>query len=218
MFEILANLGADIGFLSVLHTWGQNLLAHPHLHCVIPAGGLSPDHTRWIFDRIGMKDTSYTPREWWAGRQAKPVEPDPRTKWSAADLLRTTVRDYATFMISVMNNEGVSQEIAAQRQNITRNLIAPEVESVLCEDAADPANCKVAMGFGLGWRIVKIDNETILDHTGADSDVKTFAFFIPKRKTGAIIFTNGPDVGHQMIDKVLGVLYPNRIYDATLWQ
>jgi hypothetical protein len=43
-----AHLGADIGFLSVLHTWGQNLLAHPHIHCVIPAGGLSPDGTRWI--------------------------------------------------------------------------------------------------------------------------------------------------------------------------
>jgi hypothetical protein len=165
-----------------------------------------------------MKDASYTPREWWAGRQAKPVESDPRTKWSAADLLRTTVSDYAMFMISVMNNEGVSQQIAAQRQKITRNLIAPEAESVLCEDAGDPANCKVAMGFGLGSRIVEINNETILDHTGADSDVKTFAFFIPKRKTGAIIFTDGPNVGHQMIDKVLGILYPNRIYDATLWQ
>jgi hypothetical protein len=45
------HLGADIGFLSVLHTWGQNLLAHPHLHCVIPAGGLSPDGTRWIHPR-----------------------------------------------------------------------------------------------------------------------------------------------------------------------
>src|SRR5215467_1838341 len=42
------HLGADIGFLSVLHTWGQNLLAHPHVHCVIPAGGLSSDRTRWI--------------------------------------------------------------------------------------------------------------------------------------------------------------------------
>jgi Putative transposase len=45
------HLGADIGFLSVLHTWGQNLLAHPHLHCVIPAGGLSPDGTQWIHPR-----------------------------------------------------------------------------------------------------------------------------------------------------------------------
>jgi hypothetical protein len=42
------HLGAQIGFLSVLHTWGQNLHAHPHVHCVIPAGGLSPDHSCWI--------------------------------------------------------------------------------------------------------------------------------------------------------------------------
>ncbi len=42
-----AHLGAKIGFFSILHTWGQNLLHHPHLHCVIPAGGLSPDHTTW---------------------------------------------------------------------------------------------------------------------------------------------------------------------------
>src|ERR1700676_3087314 len=41
-------LGAEIGFLSVLHTWGQNLQHHPHVHCVIPAGGLSPDESRWI--------------------------------------------------------------------------------------------------------------------------------------------------------------------------
>ena len=38
------HLGAEIGFLAVLHTWGQTLLAHPHVHCVVPGGGLSPDH------------------------------------------------------------------------------------------------------------------------------------------------------------------------------
>jgi hypothetical protein len=42
------HLGAEIGFISILHTWGQNLLLHPHIHCVIPSGGLSPDHSRWV--------------------------------------------------------------------------------------------------------------------------------------------------------------------------
>ena len=41
-------LGAQIGFTAVLHTWGQNILFHPHLHCVVTGGGLSPDGTRWI--------------------------------------------------------------------------------------------------------------------------------------------------------------------------
>jgi hypothetical protein len=43
-----AHLGADIGFFSVLHTWNQKLQLHPHVHCVVPAGGLSRDHARWI--------------------------------------------------------------------------------------------------------------------------------------------------------------------------
>ena len=42
------HLGAEIGFFAVLHTWGQNLQVHPHLHCVVPGGGLSPDGQRWI--------------------------------------------------------------------------------------------------------------------------------------------------------------------------
>jgi len=44
----LRHLGAEIGVLSILHTWGQTLVRHPHVHCVVPAGGLSPDHQRWI--------------------------------------------------------------------------------------------------------------------------------------------------------------------------
>ena len=54
LLEIAADpkhLGAQIGILSILHTWGQNLLAHPHIHCVIPAGGISRDHTRWVHPR-----------------------------------------------------------------------------------------------------------------------------------------------------------------------
>jgi hypothetical protein len=45
------HLGAAIGLLAVLHTWGQNLHYHPHLHCVVPGGGLSPDGSRWIPSR-----------------------------------------------------------------------------------------------------------------------------------------------------------------------
>jgi hypothetical protein len=42
------HLGAGIGFLAILHTWGQNLEHHPHVHCVVPGGGLSPDGSRWV--------------------------------------------------------------------------------------------------------------------------------------------------------------------------
>ncbi len=42
------HLGADIGLLSVLHTWGQSLQHHPHVHCIVPAGGLALDGSGWI--------------------------------------------------------------------------------------------------------------------------------------------------------------------------
>ena len=51
LLEVAASpkhLGAQLGFLSVLHTWGQTLQPHPHIHCVVPGGGLSPDQARWI--------------------------------------------------------------------------------------------------------------------------------------------------------------------------
>jgi hypothetical protein len=54
LLEVAANpkhLGAEVGVLAVLHTWGQNLALHPHVHCVVTGGGLSLDEGRWIAGR-----------------------------------------------------------------------------------------------------------------------------------------------------------------------
>lgn len=48
------HIGAEIGFIAILHTWGQNLLHHPHLHCVVPGGGISPNRESWISCRAGF--------------------------------------------------------------------------------------------------------------------------------------------------------------------
>jgi hypothetical protein len=52
-------LGAKIGFLSVLHTWGQNLMHHPHVHCVVPAGGMSLDGEQWVPCRRSRKGKEF---------------------------------------------------------------------------------------------------------------------------------------------------------------
>jgi len=57
LLEVARNprrLGAEIGFFSVLHTWNQKLQIHPHVHCVVAAGGLSLDHTHWIHTRYSF--------------------------------------------------------------------------------------------------------------------------------------------------------------------
>lgn len=45
------HLGAEIGIIAVLHTWGQNLMDHPHLHCIVPGGGLTPDGKKWKYSK-----------------------------------------------------------------------------------------------------------------------------------------------------------------------
>jgi hypothetical protein len=62
LLEVARNpkhLGAEIGFFSVLHSWSQKLETHPHVHCVVPAGGLSPDHTHWV----SAPERFFLPRE-----------------------------------------------------------------------------------------------------------------------------------------------------------
>jgi Putative transposase/Transposase zinc-binding domain len=48
------HLGAKVGFIGILHTWGQNLGLHPHVHCIVPGGGLSPDGSRWVGCKPGF--------------------------------------------------------------------------------------------------------------------------------------------------------------------
>jgi hypothetical protein len=54
LLEVAANpkhLGAEVGVLAVLHTWGQNLTLHPHVHCIVTGGELAPDASRWVAGR-----------------------------------------------------------------------------------------------------------------------------------------------------------------------
>ncbi|MBL4888592.1 MAG: transposase, partial [Candidatus Lindowbacteria bacterium] len=48
------HLGAQIGVLAILHTWGQKLTEHTHLHCVVPGGGVAPGHSKWIKSKKGF--------------------------------------------------------------------------------------------------------------------------------------------------------------------
>src|SRR5271169_2973348 len=72
-------LGAQIGVVAVLHTWGQTLTHHPHVHCVVPGGGLSPDGTRWVAGRpnffLAVKPLANLFRRLFLERLQKAFEP-----------------------------------------------------------------------------------------------------------------------------------------------
>src|SRR5580693_10698111 len=106
-----------------------------------------------VFDPIGMKETSYTAKDWHAGRLAVPHGPKTEkpvntvaTTWNGADLLRTTIGDYAKFVVSVMHDEGLTQEIAAERATMTRDLMKPEDLDKACNIAREVGHCTIAAG------------------------------------------------------------------------
>ncbi len=175
-----------------------------------------------VFAPIGMKDTAYTARKWFAGRTAVALGPrgEPEIQiaknWTGADSLRTTVGDYAKFVVSVMHNEWLTPEIAAKRLVSTRNQATTEEVKRLCEKAKqDPAYCALSAGMGLGWQVVKHNDVTILDHTGSDPGVKTVAFYLPEKKIGVVALTSGEN-GQKVIHEVVRVLYPDEVLIATL--
>ncbi len=178
---------------------------------------------RYVFAPIGMKETAYSPRDWFAGRIAVAqgpkgeVQPATQSTWSAADLLRTTIRDYASFVASVMHKDGLTDKIAAEQLTSTRNLASPEQLERLCAEAkvSFPSDCKGTAGMGLGWEVLTLNGETIIDHSGADWGVHTLAFFLPERQSGMVVFTNG-DKGAKLIKEVVSLAYHNRLFIATL--
>ena len=175
-----------------------------------------------VFDPIGMKETSYTAKDWYAGRLAVPQGPqsekpiDPvATRWNGADLLRTTIGDYAKFVVSVMHNEGLTEAIAAERATMTRDLLKPEDLEKACREAGEEDHCTVTAGMGLGWEVETVNGLKILNHDGSDWGVRTLAMFVPSQGIGVVVFTNGEN-GTQLIRKVVSTLYPNRLYVATM--
>src|SRR6202167_1042682 len=175
-----------------------------------------------VFYPIGLKETSYTAKEWYAGRLAvphgpkgeKPVDPV-ATTWNGADLLRTTIGDYAKFVVSVMHDEGLTRDIAAERATLTRDRMKPEDHDKACKAAGEVGPCTITAGMGLGWEVETGNGEKILNHDGPYWGVKTFAMFVPSQGIGVIVFTNG-ETGNEVIRKIVEALYPNSLYLATM--
>lgn len=175
-----------------------------------------------VFDPIGMKETSYTTKDWYSGRLAVPRGPKGEkpidsvaSTWNGADLLRTTIGDYAKFVVSVMHDEGLTKAIAAERSTMTRNLVKAEDLNKACREAGAVGPCTVTAGMGLGWEVETVNGDKILDHDGSDWGVRTLAMFVPSQGIGAVVFTNGEN-GNQVIREVIEVLYPNGLYIATM--
>jgi CubicO group peptidase (beta-lactamase class C family) len=144
-----------------------------------------------IFGPAGMKNTAYTGRPWFAGRVAVPIDADGTPlkpsipeSFVASDDLHTTASEYATFMLSVMRRDGLTDAVAKDRETIQRSRKAE-----VCP-AAHASTCPEDVGPGLGWEVYRFKDGTFLMHTGNDRGSFTFGYFSPTHRTGTVIFTN----------------------------
>lgn len=159
--------------------------------------------TEVLFSSLGMKETAYTGKKWFAHRIAIPtdakgklLEPHIPKFPSGADAVYTTARDYAKFMIAVMNDEGLSATVARERDR-------PQVSmmSLKCQ-GEKAATCPLYTGYGLGWQILLFPDQTVMMHTGDDDGLRTFAYIDRSTREGVVILTNGEN-GNSLILPIL---------------
>ena len=163
-----------------------------------------------LFKPLNMKDTKYT----WAGidepryalahdKEGKFIdwtfEREKNTEACAADLLKTTVEDYCKFGISVMEADGISEEIF-------NDMITPHIK-------------RSNLSQGLGWGIYHglSNGEYALYHSGHDDGVHSIILLLPESKRGIVVFTNGEngrkvyreaiinsfDIGEELFNRIL---------------
>jgi CubicO group peptidase (beta-lactamase class C family) len=167
---------------------------------------------RLVLDPLGMSETAYTRRRWFDGRialptdsQGKTLEPEIADEWFASDLVYTTPSDYAKFMRSVMRGDDLTPAITKERR-----LVQVVEKSALCS-SPKAQGCPDAAGFGLGWEVFTIANETYLTHDGSDAGVATFVYINLTREIGTAIFTNSSN-GKKIMLPILDLLGRDQVF------
>ena len=156
-----------------------------------------------LFSPEGMQDASFVYQEWCADHMAWPYFPDgvwrePLKVENAfgAGGLRITTKDYAKFLLSIMNDKKVTDALRQEQFTIALNQYEHCTKS-----ATTPTACPQNIGFGLGWYIYEFEDEKVIGHTGANMAEKTLAVFSPETKKGLVLMSNGSN-GNQVIYKI----------------
>lgn len=179
---------------------------------------LEPWAQQLVFKPAGMKETAYTRQPWFDGRLALPHDEDGKTlrlqireQALASDDVFSTPRDYARFLIALMQGQALTPALLAERVRIQSDQRA--------EFCAPPrkGDCPQEMGFGLGWQSFLIDGRRYLMHTGKDDGTFTLAYFSPDSGDGTVIFTNSSN-GAQTVLPILDLIGKDAGFVALLRQ
>jgi len=143
-----------------------------------------------VFEPSGMRETAYTRRPWIEGRLAVPYDADLKVlapqvadHYFASDDLISTPRDYARFVVGMLQKRGVTPDLYLEREKLQTDR---RTQTCL----GDEPGCAAEDGFGLGWETLLIGGRRFLMHTGMDDGTFTFVYLEPKNGTGLVMFTN----------------------------
>ena len=143
-----------------------------------------------VFEPSGMRETAYTRRPWIEGSLAVPYDadlnvlaPQVADHYFASDDLISTPRDYARFVVGMLQKRGVTPDLYLEREKLQT---VRRTQTCL----GDEPGCAAEDGFGLGWETFLIGGRRFLMHTGMDDGTFTFVYLEPKTGTGLVMFTN----------------------------
>ncbi len=159
-----------------------------------------------IFTPLGLNNASFSVRQANYDRIARAVDEEgvfhgyycrpsgwcrEEGDYPAADDMVISVEDYATFMISAMNGDGLTDSLIADRNRV-QTPVATE-ESVVVDCASVPAEqCPKAQGYGLGWEVLDFGDNQLIGHGGSDWSETTLGYFYTRSRDGLILFFNAP--------------------------
>lgn len=180
---------------------------------------------QYVLGPAGMTSTSYSRRDWMRDRVAVPLDTggrwaEPQVSdsghWSGANNLLTTIGDYAKFVVSVMNGDGLTSAMRAERL-----LPAAGPHPPLACNLAPPTPCPRALNFALGWVRLEYERGPIMAFVGRNDrpgGERTVVYFDPARKRGVVVLTSGMDDGQRLMLDVLDVVDPGSPVTAFLKQ
>jgi CubicO group peptidase (beta-lactamase class C family) len=167
--------------------------------------GIDQQAQRLLFEPLGLRDTSYTADGASAGNVASSTRngqwqaPDTQARPSAADNLLTTATDYARFVVSEMNGDGIRPSLLAQRGIVQADRRAETCAGIPAEVCPDHA------GFTLGWELFDFGGTPYYLHTGADEDAFALVYWTPSTRSGTVILTNSAE-GYRAVLPVLDAI------------
>jgi CubicO group peptidase (beta-lactamase class C family) len=179
-----------------------------------------------VLGPLRMTSTAFSARGWMRARLAVPLDSagrwgEPQVQdsgeWNAGNNLITTVGDYARFVASVMNGEGLTPSLAAERLRPARG---PQPQPARPCKVAPPAACPRGANMALGWMRLDYDDGPVMLHTGMNSrpgGERTVVYFDPRRRRGVVVLTSGTN-GRRLYLDVLDLVDPGSPVTAYLRQ